>query len=91
MEGIPPWLVTNGTIAVRVTDHPIATALAEAAGGLIVSTSANRAGHPPARTALMVRRLFGVSLDFVVPGKTGSRARPSGIRNGVTGEWLRRP
>ena len=87
----PTWLQIGGKIAVRVTDHPVAAALARACGGIVVSTSANRAGHPPARSALKTRMLFGSLLDYVVPGPTGRRARPSGIRDGATGEWLRRP
>ena len=37
----------TGKIAVRVCSHPVAAMLARACGGLIVSTSANRAGEPP--------------------------------------------
>jgi L-threonylcarbamoyladenylate synthase len=37
----------TGKIAVRVSSHPVAALLARASGGLIVSTSANRAGGPP--------------------------------------------
>lgn len=36
----------TGTVGVRVTDHHIARLLAEAAGGLVTATSANRAGAP---------------------------------------------
>ncbi|HRN60194.1 MAG TPA: Sua5/YciO/YrdC/YwlC family protein, partial [Chiayiivirga sp.] len=39
----------HDTLAVRITAHPVAAALCEAFGGPIVSTSANRAGEPPAR------------------------------------------
>lgn len=38
----------TGKIAVRVSSHPVASLLAQASGGLIISTSANRAGGPPA-------------------------------------------
>ncbi|HEX4881543.1 MAG TPA: L-threonylcarbamoyladenylate synthase, partial [Porticoccaceae bacterium] len=43
-------LVTGGqgTLAVRVTAHPVAAALSRAFGGAIVSTSANPQGLPPA-------------------------------------------
>jgi L-threonylcarbamoyladenylate synthase len=36
----------TGKIAVRISSHPVATALAEAVGGLLVSTSANPSGEP---------------------------------------------
>jgi L-threonylcarbamoyladenylate synthase len=35
----------TGKIAVRISSHPVASMLAKAAGGLIVSTSANKAGE----------------------------------------------
>ena len=45
---LPPALhAGTRKIAVRVSPHPVASLLAGAAGGLIVSTSANRAGEPP--------------------------------------------
>ena len=36
----------TGKIAVRVSSHPVATALAAAVGGLLISTSANTSGEP---------------------------------------------
>jgi L-threonylcarbamoyladenylate synthase len=48
---LPPSVhARTGKIAVRVSSHPIASLLAKASGGLLVSTSANRAGEPPPRT-----------------------------------------
>ncbi len=43
-----PAMLTGGTgkIAVRFTPHPVAAALCRAAGGALVSTSANVSGHP---------------------------------------------
>ena len=54
---LPP-LLTGGraTIAVRVSDHPIVRRLCLRTGHALVSTSANFAGRPPARSALEVRR-----------------------------------
>jgi L-threonylcarbamoyladenylate synthase len=45
--------VTHGakTLGVRVPDHDVARRLAELSDGIIVSTSANRTGEPPATTA----------------------------------------
>lgn len=99
-EGIT-WVVTSGpstphwitggreTVAVRITRHPIAAALCRAADYPVVSTSANRHGCPPARNALAVRRAFGTAVDYVLPGPTGPRARPSEIRAARTGIVLR--
>lgn len=86
---VPAWL-TGGrqTLAVRVTDHPVASALCRAAGMPLVSTSANRSGRPPARTTLQVRlRCPGV--DLIVAGQTAGRAKPTAIRDLSTGKVLR--
>jgi L-threonylcarbamoyladenylate synthase len=40
----------SGKIAVRVSSHPAASLLSQVSGGLIVSTSANRTGRPPAKS-----------------------------------------
>ena len=86
----PVWLTgAHATLAVRVTAHPIAAALCRTAGMPLVSTSANRAGHPPARTALQVRLGCGDGIDLIVPGPTAGLDRPTPIRDGVTGALLR--
>jgi len=41
----------GGTVAVRVSGHPVARALAIACGGAITATSANRTGAPPVTAA----------------------------------------
>lgn len=86
---LPAWL--NGgrdTVAVRVTAHPLAAALCRAADMPLVSTSANIAGSPPARSALQVR-LHCAGVDQVIAGRTGGRARPTEIRDLRTGQQLR--
>jgi len=87
---VPAW-VTGGrdTIAVRVTAHPIAAALCRAFGGALISTSANRSGQPPARTALRARVLFGDGLDDVVNGPLGGQQRPTTIIDARTGTVIR--
>jgi L-threonylcarbamoyladenylate synthase len=87
---VPRWLTgDHETIAVRVTDHPIAAALCRSAGNALVSTSANRAGRPPARTAVQVMLRLGAAADYVLVGDCGGRAGCSVIRDGRTGEVLR--
>lgn len=88
--GVPAWLTGGrGTIALRVTAHPVAGALCRAFGGALVSTSTNRAGGKPARTALRARLLFGPHLDAVVPGKVGGLDRPTRMIDARTGAVLR--
>jgi L-threonylcarbamoyladenylate synthase len=86
----PHWLTgAHATLAVRVTGHPVAAALCERWGGALVSTSANLAARPPARTALAVRRALDGGLDYILTGSCGGDPRPSSIRDGMTGVVLR--
>ncbi len=86
----PDWLTGDfPSLALRVTDHPVAAALCRAYGGPLVSTSANPQGLPPARDRLNVRRYFGHRLDRVTPGEVGKRAQPSQIRDLLTGQMVR--
>jgi L-threonylcarbamoyladenylate synthase len=87
---VPAWL-TGGrsTLAVRVTAHPMASALCEACDMALVSTSANRSGQPPARTGLMVRTLLGDAVDCIVAGEVGGLDKPTEIREALSGKVLR--
>ena len=80
---------SHPTLAVRVTAHPAAAALCRAWGGALVSTSANRSGRPPARTALQARLRLGPQVDFLLNGPCGGRSRPSTIRDGRSGAEVR--
>ena len=86
----PCWLSgQNRTIAVRVTDHPIAAALCRSCNSSLISTSANPGGQRPARTALRVQRMMGHGIDYIVHGATSGMKRPSCIRDGLTGSVVR--
>ena len=89
--GVPQW-ISGGrdSVAVRVTAHPLAAALCRAVGEPIVSTSANRSGQAPLQTALAVRRQLGSAVDYVLGGQVEQRGKPTAIRDGVTGDWIRR-
>lgn len=79
----------HGTIAVRVTAHPVAAQLCRVAKSALVSTSANVHGRLPARDHLMVRRQLGTQLDCVVRGLVGTQKNPTEIRDALTGRLLR--
>jgi len=87
---IPFWL-TGGrnTLAVRVTAHPLSSALCSAVGHPLVSTSANLSGHLPLKTPLAVRRVFGDRIGLVLHGTLGGADRPTMIRDARTGVTLR--
>lgn len=86
----PGWLTGRfDTLAVRVTAHPLAAGLCRVYGGAIVSTSANLAERPPARTALQVRLRLADQPDGILAGRCEGAGRPSSIRDGRTGRLLR--
>lgn len=89
-EGVPAWLRGQfPTLAVRVTNHPVAAALCQAFGGALVSTSANPSGKAPARTALTLRRYFPPGEVLNVAGALGGASGPTAIYDAVSGRRLR--
>jgi L-threonylcarbamoyladenylate synthase len=89
-DRVPSWICgDHNTVAVRVSDHPVVSTLCTAWGGPLVSTSANPGGAQPAREAYQVRRYFGQSLGYVMPGRTGSGGRPTSIRDLISGQFIR--
>lgn len=69
---------TNGTVALRMPDHPAALALLEAAGPLAVS-SANLTGEPPARTALQAEAMLGAKAACYLDAGDAPDGHPSTI------------
>ncbi|MDX1491357.1 MAG: Sua5/YciO/YrdC/YwlC family protein [Pseudohongiellaceae bacterium] len=87
---IPWWVKGEHTsVAVRVSAHPQVEALCREFGGPIVSTSANRAGLRPAKTALMVQKQMGNQVDCIFRANLGGSKEPSTIIDAVTGKVLR--
>ncbi|MCU1719092.1 L-threonylcarbamoyladenylate synthase [Pseudomonas sp. 5P_3.1_Bac2] len=88
-DRLPPWITgEHNSVALRVSDHPLVQALCEQTGPL-VSTSANPAGRPAARTRLRVEQYFGGELDGVLGGALGGRKNPSLIRDLISGDVIR--
>ncbi len=68
------------TVAVRVSSHPLARALAAALGHPVISTSANRSGAPPATTANRALGALGAPESvFVLDGGSTPGGAPSAI------------
>lgn len=89
-ESCPLWLTgEHDGIAIRVSAHPVVRALCDSADMAIVSTSANRRGRPPARSALACRMRFGGQLDVVVSGRTDGSDKPTPIRDLLTDRLVR--
>ena len=89
-DGCPEWIRgTHQTVAVRVTAHPLVQQLCNAFGGAIVSTSANHAGKPPAKSPLRVLRDLGAEVDYCLHGELGGQEKPTQIRDLISGSTVR--
>jgi L-threonylcarbamoyladenylate synthase len=87
---VPRWITgTHNGVAVRVSAHPVVAALCKTFGGPLVSTSANRAGEPPAFDHGQLDPVLLTLLDGVCEGETGGLAAPTAIRDALTGAVLR--
>jgi L-threonylcarbamoyladenylate synthase len=87
---VPEWVAGgHAGIALRVTAHAPSAALCRAFGGPIVSTSANRHGEPPARSAAGIRAVFGDEPDGVLDAPLGGLDKPTPITDAVTGAIIR--
>jgi len=90
LDQVPLWVKgSHSGVALRVSDHFAVRALCEAFGGPVVSTSANTAGRPPARSRHEVETMFGARLDHVMPGSVGDASQPSRIVDLLTGHEVR--
>jgi len=76
----PMW-VTHGkkTLGLRVPGAEVPRKLAQLAGGVMVSTSANISGEPPAITAKEANSQTGFKVDVVVDGGPSPVGTPSTI------------
>ncbi|MGH8116727.1 MAG: L-threonylcarbamoyladenylate synthase [Rhodanobacteraceae bacterium] len=87
---VPEWVAGGHPgIALRVTAHAPAAALCRAFGGAIVSTSANRHGGAPARSAADIRDIFADEVDGVLDAPLGGLDRPTPITDAVSGAIIR--
>lgn len=70
---------TNGTIGVRVPDHPTCLALLENFQNPIITTSANLSNQPAARNAEMIRNYFDDKVSYIL----SDGPKPGGIASTV--------
>lgn len=79
----------HDTVAIRVSTHPLIKAITETFGGPIVSTSANPAGKPPAKSSIKARNYFLKSGISFMPGSIADKQRASIIRHLISGKVVR--
>jgi L-threonylcarbamoyladenylate synthase len=86
--GLHPAITGGGaTVGVRITSSEVAAALALAAGGVLVATSANRAGEPPACAPEELDPALLARLDGLLDAGAAPGGRPSTVV-AVEGERL---
>lgn len=69
----------TGTIGLRLPADEDVCELTRACGGALTATSANLAGHPPARTAEEVARYFPNGLALIIDDGTARIEEPSTV------------
>lgn len=81
--------ITGGSqkIAIRMSQHPIASALCEK--GPIISTSANPSGQPAIQSMDTLISVFGNKVDGIVKGDLGNAKKPSTIIDLVSKQIIR--
>jgi L-threonylcarbamoyladenylate synthase len=87
---VPAWIKGEyGTVALRISKHPLIRELLTAFGQPLVSTSANLMGEEPAKTIAEVQKQFSAGLDYILPGEVLGDLKPTMIRDVVSGEVVR--
>jgi L-threonylcarbamoyladenylate synthase len=90
LDLVPTWIRgSHMTVALRVTDQPIAKEVCRLYGKPIVSTSANREGEAPMRSAAEIQKAFPTGVDFILEGSVGTLSQPTLIRDALTGNFVR--
>jgi len=86
---ISPYLTgQHNTIAVRVTAHQQTAELCRSFGGPIVSTSANHAGKPPAKTHRAIK-FHLPEVNLILKGRCPATGQTSTIRDLQSGKKIR--
>jgi len=83
LAGLPEVLSQDGTIGVRMPDHPVALALLRQVGPLAV-TSANISGQDNANTAEEVYRQLNGRVHLIIDGGRSSGGVPSTVVSWVS-------
>jgi len=78
LAAVPMSISRDGTVGVRIPDHPIALALLRAVGPL-AATSANRSGEADPLTAEDVAAGLGDRVDLILDGGRAAGGRPSTV------------
>ena len=77
---ISKTLTTNtGKIGIRISSHPVATAIVREFGRPITTTSANLSGYPPSLNTTHVKKYFKDKIDCIIDGGECEPSRGSTV------------
>ncbi|MFC1588690.1 L-threonylcarbamoyladenylate synthase [Pseudomonadota bacterium] len=80
-DSLPDWLTNKQrTLAIRITQHPVVSALCQQLGQPIVSTSANPSGKKTCRNALEAHKYFHDKVDAILINDRPLSGQPSVIK-----------
>ena len=80
-QKVPFWVSgEHDSIAIRITKHPIVTALCDISGSSLISTSANISGEQPPSDQNSLQEQFCDIVDYIVPGECGMKNGSSIIK-----------
>jgi L-threonylcarbamoyladenylate synthase len=86
----PNWIKgQHSSVAIRISAHPLVSALCNQFGQPVVSTSANFSGQLEIKSKADVECQFGINIDYILDGELGGRQNTSTIRDLITGKILR--
>jgi L-threonylcarbamoyladenylate synthase len=78
----PEWVRgDHASVAIRMIQHEQTRELCSHFGHVLVSTSANTAGHPPALTKDAVSQYFGDKVDAIFDAPLGHNNQPSQVKD----------
>jgi L-threonylcarbamoyladenylate synthase len=87
---VPKWLTgAHNSLAVRVTNHPVAHDLCAEFDSPLVSTSANPTTRPAIKESRKLLKTFADDDIFIVHGKVGELNQETAIYDALTGKQLR--
>lgn len=73
-------LTTNtGKIGIRISSHPVATAIVRAFGKPITTTSANLSGYPPSLDTRHIQKYFKDRIECIIDGGASEPSRGSTV------------
>ncbi len=87
---VPKWLTgTHDSLAIRITNHPVARLLCVENEGPLVSTSANVSSLPAAKKPWKVGKSLNTKKLFIVPGEVGDLKQATPILDILNQQKLR--